>query len=90
MILQLPRHGELAPNAETIHTATMTLKISATLALIGMLLLTVLLAADFINTAFGILHDVVPAIALIRSFVYLFASLSATIFFYVFGKAQSR
>jgi hypothetical protein len=68
----------------------MTLKSAATLALIGTLLLTFVLAADFITTVSGVLSDVVPAIALLRSLIYLFASVSALVFFYVFSKAQSR
>ena len=67
----------------------MSLKTSAFLALIGMILLTVLVTADFINTVAGIMHDVVPAVALLRSLVYLLASLTVTVFFYVFQKSQS-
>jgi hypothetical protein len=67
----------------------MRLKTSAFLALIGMILLTVLVTADFINTVTGIMHDVVPAVALLRSLVYLLASLTVTVFFYVFQKSQS-
>src|ERR1039457_2070495 len=72
------------------HASTMSLKNAAFLALIGTLLLTILLAADFIKTVSGVLNDVVPAMALLRSLVYLLASLSVTVFFYVFNKAQSR
>ena len=67
----------------------MSLKTAAFLALIGMILLTVLVTADFINTVTGIMHDVVPAMALLRSLVYLLASLTVTVFFWVFQKAQS-
>jgi hypothetical protein len=67
----------------------MSLKTSAFLALIGMALLTVLMIADFINTVTGIMHDVVPAVALLRSLVYVLASLTVTVFFYVFQKSQS-
>ncbi len=68
----------------------MNLKSAALLALIGTLLLTILLSADFINTVLGVLRDVIPAMALLRSLVYLFASLSVAVFFYVFNRAQSR
>lgn len=68
----------------------MNLKNAASLALVGTLLLTILLAADFIKTASGVLNDVVPVMALLRSLVYLFASISVTVFFYVFNNAQSR
>ena len=47
-------------------------------------------AADFIKTVSGVMNDVVPAMALLRSLVSLLASLSVTVFFYVFHRAQSR
>jgi hypothetical protein len=62
----------------------MSLKNAALLALVGMTLLTILTAADFVNTVLGILRDVVPAIALFRSLIYVLASLTVTVFFYVF------
>lgn len=68
----------------------MNLKNAATLALVGTLLLTILLAADFLNTLLGVMHDVVPAMALLRSLIYLFAGICVTVFFYVFGRMQAR
>ena len=68
----------------------MSLKNAAFLALIGTFLLTILLAADFIKTVSGVLNDVIPAMVLIRSLVYLFSGLSVTLFFYAFNRAQSR
>ncbi len=68
----------------------MTLRNAALLALIGMLLLTVLLAVDFVNTVLGVARDLIPAMALLRSLVYLLAGLGVTVYFYVFGKAQAR
>ena len=68
----------------------MTVKNAAFLALIGTLLLTILLALDFIKTVSGVLNDLVPPMALLRSLDYLLASLSVTLFFYVFHTAQSR
>jgi len=67
----------------------MSLKNSAFLAFVGMMLLTVLMAADFINTVLGIMGNVVPAVALFRSLIYLLASLAITVFFFVFHRAQS-
>ncbi len=83
-------HPALAPNAKSVHTSAMSLKNAAFLALIGTLLLTILLAADFIRTVSGVLNDVVPAMALLRSLVDLLASLGVTVFLYVFHRAQSR
>jgi hypothetical protein len=68
----------------------MSLKNAAFLALIGMLLLTILMAADYVKAVWGVLNDVFPAMALLRSIVYLLASLSVLAFFYVFNRAQSR
>jgi hypothetical protein len=68
----------------------MTVKNAAFLALIGTLLLTILLALDFIKTVSGVLNDLVPPMAFLRSLDYLLASLSVTLFFYVFHTAQSR
>ncbi len=61
----------------------MTLKTAALLALIGMILLTVLMAADFVNIVLAFLRDVVPAMALLRSLIYVLASLTVTVFFWV-------
>jgi hypothetical protein len=64
----------------------MTLKTAVLLALQGMILLTILVAADFINTVIGIMHDVVPATALLRWLIYLLASVAVTKFFWVFHR----
>lgn len=66
----------------------MNLKSGATLALVGTLLLTILFAADFVNTVLGVARDLLPALALVRSLIYLFASISLTVFFYLFSRAQ--
>ena len=68
----------------------MTLKNAAFLALIGTLLLTILLSADFINAVLAVVRGLIPGMALLRSLIYLFASLAVTVFFYVFNRAQSR
>jgi hypothetical protein len=72
----------------SVHTATMTLKNAATLALIGTLLLTVLLGIDFINSLLALTRGLIPAMAILRSLIYVFASLAVTVFFYVFSRAQ--
>jgi hypothetical protein len=83
-------HMTLATDPQHRHTRTMSLKNAAVLALIGMLLLTILVAADFIRNVSGVIGGFVPAMALLRSLVYLFASLTVTVFFWVFSRAQSR
>jgi hypothetical protein len=66
----------------------MSLKNAAFLALVGMVLLTVLVTADFIISVSGVLRGIVPAMALLMSLVHLFASFAVMIFFRVFHRAQ--
>jgi hypothetical protein len=67
----------------------MSLKNAALLALIGMILLTVLVVANFITTASGVMRDLIPSMALLTSLIHLFASLTVVVFLYVFHRAQS-
>jgi len=67
----------------------MTLKSAAFFALIGMILLTVLLAVGFIRDVSAILAGAIAAMALLKSLIHLLASLSVAVFLYVFYKAQS-
>ena len=67
----------------------MGLRNAALFALIGMILLTVLLAAGFIRDVLGFVHGAVAAIALLTSGIHLLASLSVAVFLYVFHEAQS-
>jgi len=53
-----------------------------------MALLTILLAVDFLRDVSAILAGVVAAVTLLKSVIYLLASLSVTVFLYVFHKAQ--
>jgi hypothetical protein len=64
----------------------MTVKGASFLALIGMLLLTILMAWSFIRTIMAIVDGLLPALAFVRSLIYLFASLAATVFFFVFHR----
>ena len=67
----------------------MGLKDAAFLALIGMILLTILSIAGLIGDILGVVRGVIPAMRLLPSLIYAFASLTVTLFFYVFHKAQS-
>jgi len=67
----------------------MTLKNAALLALLGTLLLTIELVANWILNVSGFLRDLTPAIAFLSSTVRMLAGLSVLVFFYVFHKAQS-
>jgi len=64
-------------------------KSAAFLALIALSLLSVLLLADLITNFLGVLRDFIPVMALLKSLVYTFASLSLAVFFYLFHKTQS-
>jgi hypothetical protein len=66
----------------------MNLKSAAFLALVGMILLTVLLIADFINVLLGVMRDIVPMVMLLRSLIYMLASLAVTVFFWVFYRGE--
>ena len=67
----------------------MTLKTAAFFALIGMTLLTVLLAAGFIRDVSALSVGAIAAIVLLKSLIHLLASVSVTVFLFVFYKAQS-
>ena len=67
----------------------MTVKSAAFFALIGMILLTVLLALGFIRDISAFTAGAIAAMALLTSLIHLLASLSVAVFLYVFYKAQS-
>ena len=73
-----------------IQTEIMTLRTASILALVGTLLLTVLAAADFFNITYGYVREIVPAMAVLRSLIYLFGAACVTVFFFMFTKAQGR
>jgi len=64
----------------------MNLRNAAFLAFVGMLLLTVLVAADFVNAVIGFIRNLIPAMAVLRSLIYVFATICVTLFFYVFSR----
>jgi hypothetical protein len=67
----------------------MNLKSAAFFALVGMALLTLLLAVTFIRDVVSLLAGAIAALAVLISLVHLLASLSVAVFLYVFYKAQS-
>jgi hypothetical protein len=48
-----------------------------------MLILTLLVLVDLVRDISGVLRDIVPMLRLARSVVYTFASVTATVFFFV-------
>ena len=81
---------ELADGAQTVHTPTLTLNTAALFALVGMILMTILLVVDLIVNIMGVMGGVLPAVVLLKSLIYAFASLGLVVFLYIFRKAQSR
>ena len=67
----------------------MTLKNAALLALIGMILVTIVLAVAFSASLVGFLHGVVPALTFLSSLIRLFGSLSLAVFFWIFQKREN-
>ena len=68
--------------------ATMSLKNAAFFAWIGITLLTVLLAVGFVRDFSAFLVGAIAALALLKSGIYLLASLSVAVFLYVFYTKQ--
>ncbi len=66
----------------------MTLKNAAFLALVGTAMLTVLISVNLLTDLSGVARGLVPYMAMLRSFVAWFASLSLLIFFAVFYRKQ--
>ncbi len=67
----------------------MTLKNASLFALIGMTLLSVLLAVGFIRDFSGALSGVVPAMELVKSGIHLLAGVSVAVFFFEFHRSGS-
>jgi hypothetical protein len=67
----------------------MTLKSAALFALVGMILLTVVLALSFIRDVSAFTAGAIAAMAMLVSLIHLLASLSVTVFLYVFYSKQS-
>jgi hypothetical protein len=66
----------------------MTLKNTALLALVGMVLVTILLIAGLISDVSGVVQGLIPAMRLLTSIINAFAGLSVAVFLYAFHKAQ--
>jgi hypothetical protein len=66
----------------------MNLKNAAFLAAIGMIILTALVLFDLFENVAGILRSLIPAVTFFRSAIYAFASITVTIFLFVFYKRQ--
>jgi hypothetical protein len=67
----------------------MSLKSSALFALVGMILLTVVVALGFIRDVSAFAAGAIAANAVVVSLIHLLASLGVTVFLYVFHSKQS-
>ena len=67
----------------------MTLKSAALFALVGMILLTVVVVLGFIRDISAFTAGAIAANAMLVSLIHLLASLSVTVFFFVFYSKQS-
>lgn len=83
-----PAWVALAAQLPKIHTATMSVKTAALLALAGTSLLTFVLLAGLVANGWGLLNGVVPAVTFRASLIHALAGASVVVFFYVFHKAQ--
>ena len=68
----------------------MTLKTAALFAMIGMTLLTVLLAIGIIRDLSALVAGAIAAMVFLASLIHLLASMGVAVFLFVFYKAQSR
>ena len=66
----------------------MSLKNAAFFALVGVALLTLLLAVGFVRDVSALLAGAIAALALLKSGIHLLASLSVAVFLYVFYTKQ--
>jgi hypothetical protein len=64
----------------------MSLKNAAFFALIGTILTTILLVYNLISTILNVTSGLVPAMNIFPLLIYAFASLTVTVFFFVFHK----
>jgi hypothetical protein len=64
----------------------MNIKSAAFLALIGTLLTTILLVYNFITAVLNVTRGLIPLDTLLSATIYAFASITLTVFFFVFHK----
>jgi len=78
----------LLVSPDKVHTPAMSLKNAALLALVGSALLTILLVLNFVNDVLALMNGLIPAVTLLSAFIYAFAGLSVTVYFYVAHRTQ--
>ena len=88
-VYEAPGSCRFLPAKLWAYNLVMSLKSAALFALVGMILLTVVLALGFIRDISAFTSGAIAANAMLVSLIHLLASLSMTVFLYVFHKAQS-
>ncbi len=71
---------------ECFHTRLMTIKNAAFLAFLATLLLSVLMLWRLVMDILNVSQGLVPAVTLLASILYAFASITVAVFFFVFQK----
>lgn len=66
----------------------MTIRSAASLALIGAVLVMIVLVIGFVLDLLNVVRGLIPALRLVTSFIFAFASVAAVVFLAVFRKAQ--
>ena len=66
----------------------MTIRSAASLALLGAVLVMIVLVVGFVLDLLNVLRGLIPALRLVTSLIYAFASVGAVVFLAVFRKAQ--
>ena len=67
----------------------MTMRSAAFWALLGAVLVAIVLVVGFVLDLLNAVRGLVPALRLVTSFIYAFASVTAVLFLCVFRRAQS-
>ena len=67
----------------------MAMKSAASLALIGAVLVAIVLVVGFVLDVLNVIRGLVPALRLVTSFIYAFASVGAVVFLWAFRNGQS-
>lgn len=67
----------------------MTMRSAASLALIGAVLVAIVLVVGFVLDVLNVIRGLVPALRLVTSFIYAFASVGAVVFLWAFRDGQS-
>ncbi len=71
---------------DCFHTRPMTIKNAAFLAFLATLLLSILLLWRLMMDILNVSQNLVPAVTLLASILYAFASVTVAVFFFVFQK----